>query len=56
VEYTNWAKYEPDDTDNGDEDYVILSWWKWEDTGPENIGWRWIRTALLEKENWSGEE
>ncbi len=52
VEYTNWAKDEPDDTDNGDEDYVILTWQKWTDIGPENIEWRWIRTALLEKDEW----
>ncbi|MDE0087742.1 MAG: sigma-70 family RNA polymerase sigma factor [Candidatus Poribacteria bacterium] len=52
VEYTNWAKDEPDDTNNGDEDYVILTWQKWKDVGPENIEWRWIRTALLEKDEW----
>ena len=56
VEYTNWAKFEPDDTDNGDEDYVILSWQGWEDIGPENIGWHWIRTALLEKDDMTLEE
>ena len=55
VEYTNWAKNEPDNTDNGDEDYVILTRQKWRDIGPESIGWQWIQTALLEKENWSVE-
>lgn len=56
VEYTNWAEDEPDDTDNGDEDYVILTWQGWKDIGPESIGWRWVQTTILEKENWSEEE
>lgn len=56
VEYTNWAKFEPDDTDNGDEDYVILSSQKWEDVGPKNMEWRWIKTALLEKDDLALEE
>ena len=45
VTYTNWAKYEPQDTDKGDEDYVILMGDKWMD-----IGWGFIQSALLEKE------
>lgn len=53
VEYTNWDKFEPEDTDNGDEDYVVLTSQGWKDIGEESIGWRWIRTALLEKDNWS---
>ncbi|MCY4404491.1 MAG: sigma-70 family RNA polymerase sigma factor [Candidatus Poribacteria bacterium] len=53
VEYTNWDKFEPKDTDNGDEDYVVLTSQGWKDIGEESIGWRWIRTALLEKDNWS---
>ena len=56
VKYTNWAKDEPDDTDNGDEDYVILTVHGWKDIGPESIGWQWIQTALLEKEYWSEEK
>ncbi|MCG9126775.1 sigma-70 family RNA polymerase sigma factor [Candidatus Poribacteria bacterium] len=48
-EYTNWAKHEPDDVDNGDEDYVILTGQEWEDIGPENIRWSWMQTALIEK-------
>ena len=56
VEYTNWAEGEPDDTDSGDEDYVILTVHGWKDIGPESIGWSWVQTTLLEKENWSEEE
>ncbi len=56
VEYTNWAEDEPDDSDNGDEDYVILTLQGWKDIGPESIEWRWVQTTLLEKENWSDEE
>ncbi len=56
VEYTNWAEDEPDDSDNGDEDYVILTMQGWVDIGPESIEWRWVQTTLLEKENWSDEE
>ncbi len=56
VEYTNWAEDEPDDSDNGDEDYVILTMQGWKDIGPESIEWRWVQTTLLEKENWSDEE
>lgn len=48
LEYTNWGKFEPND-DNGDEDYVVLNREKWEDIGPEHIGWRWMQTALIEK-------
>jgi len=53
VEYTNWDKFEPKDTDNGDEDYVVLTSQGWKDIGEGSIGWHWIRTALLEKDNWS---
>ena len=56
VEYTNWAEDEPDDSDNGDEDYVILTMQGWKDIGPESIEWGWVQTTLLEKENWSDEE
>ncbi len=56
VEYTNWAEDEPDDSDDGDEDYVILTMQGWKDIGPESIEWRWVQTTLLEKENWSDEE
>ena len=50
--YTNWESQEPHDTNNGDEDYVILGpSGKWEDVNPEDQRWQWwIRTALLEKE------
>ena len=49
VTYTNWAPHEPHDTDKGEEDYVM---WRggWEDIGPEQIPWRLLRTALIEKE------
>ena len=49
VTYTNWAPHEPHDTDGGEEDYVI---WQggWADTGPEQVYWRFLRTALIEKE------
>ena len=49
VTYTNWARHEPHDTDRGDEDYVI--WYhRWEDIGPDQVAWRFLRTALLEKD------
>ena len=48
--YTNWAQYEPQDTDNGDEDYVIMMGDKWIDMGPGDIRWRFIQTVLFEKE------
>jgi hypothetical protein len=50
VTYTNWAKYEPQDTDKGDEDYVILVGDKWMDIGPGDVRWGFIQSALLEKE------
>ncbi len=50
VTYTNWARHEPHDTDRGDEDYVIWQNGKWEDIGPEQVPWRLLRTALLERE------
>ena len=50
VTYTNWAMYEPHDTDKGDEDYVILFANRWVDIGPGDIRWRFIQSALLEKE------
>ena len=50
VTYTNWAKYEPQDTDKGDEDYVILMGDKWMDIGPGDVRWGFIQSALLEKE------
>ena len=48
--YTNWAQYEPQDTDNGDEDYVIMMGDKWIDMGPGDIRWRFIQTVLFEKD------
>ena len=50
VTYTNWAQYEPQDTDKGDEDYVIMMGDKWIDIGLGDIRWRFIQSALLEKE------
>ena len=50
VTYTNWMRDEPDDTDKGDEDYVILFADQWVDIGPGDIRWRFIQSALLEKE------
>ena len=49
VTYTNWAPHEPHDTNRGEEDYVM---WRggWADIGPEQIPWRLLRTALIEKE------
>lgn len=51
VTYTNWAQYEPQDTDNGDEDYVIMMGDKWMDIGHGDVRWRFIQTVLLEKED-----
>ena len=50
VTYVNWAQYEPQDADNGDEDYVIMMGDKWIDIGPGDIRWRFIQTVLFEKE------
>ena len=50
VTYTNWAMYEPQDTDKGDEDYVILFADQWVDVGPGDVQWRFIQSVLLEKE------
>lgn len=49
VTYVNWAQYEPQDTDKGDEDYVIMMGDKWIDIGPGDIRWRFIQTVLFEK-------
>ena len=49
IEYTNWGKFQPSENDNGNEDYVVLNGEKWENIGPENVGWRWMKTALIEK-------
>ena len=50
VTYTNWARDEPQDTDKGDEDYVILFADQWMDIGPADIRWRFINSVLLENE------
>ena len=55
IEYTNWGMFEPDD-DNGNEDYVVLNGEKWENIGPEDVGWRWMSTSLLEKDEWNIDE
>lgn len=47
-EYANWGEFQPDD-DNGNKDYVVLNGEKWEDIGPEDVVWRWMQTALIEK-------
>ena len=49
--YTNWKYQEPRDISNGDKDYVFLNHsGEWEDINTGNPQWRWIQTALLEKE------
>lgn len=53
VTYTNWARDEPQDTDKGDEDYVILFADRWVDIGPGDVQWRFIDSVLLEKEGMS---
>ena len=53
VTYTNWAHNEPQDTDKGDEDYVIMMGDKWMDIGHGDIRWRFIQSVLLEKEETS---
>ncbi|RKU09649.1 hypothetical protein C6503_21075 [Candidatus Poribacteria bacterium] len=51
VTYTNWAMSEPQDTDKGDEDYVILFADQWVDIGPGDVRWHFIiESVLLEKE------
>ncbi len=47
-DFANWEEFQPDD-DNGNKDYVVLNGEKWQDIGPEDIGWRWMQTALIEK-------
>ena len=48
--YTNWGFQEPHDTNNGDEDCVIMApSGKWEDVNPGDGQWRWIQTAIIEK-------
>lgn len=49
--YTNWYAQEPHDTGDGDEDYVIMGpSGKWEDVNPRSRRWRFIQTAIIEKE------
>ena len=51
VTYTNWGSYnEPEDSDKGDEDYVILLAGQWMDIGPGDHHWNFTRTAILERE------
>ena len=51
VTYTNWGFQEPDDSNNGDEDCVIMGpSGEWVDVNPADGQWRWIRTAIIEKE------
>ena len=49
--YINWGFQEPNDTNNGDEDCVIMGpSGEWVDVNPADGQWRWIRTAIIEKE------
>ena len=48
--YTNWEFQEPHDTNNEDEDWVIMGpSGKWEDINPWDGQWCWIQTAIIEK-------
>lgn len=50
VTYTNWGFQEPDDSNNGDEDCVILGpSGTWEDVNAGSPQWQGIRTAIIEK-------
>jgi hypothetical protein len=54
VTYTNWAPYEPMDTDRGEEDYVFMGHsptGEWSDVGPESGVWRAIQMAIIERDN-----
>ena len=54
ITYTNWAPYEPMDTDRGEEDYVFMGHsptGEWSDVGPESGAWMSIQMAILEKEH-----
>ena len=49
--YTNWEFQEPHDANNEREDWVIMGpSGKWEDINPWDGQWRWIQTAIIEKE------
>ena len=52
VNYTNWSKSKPNEADNIDKDYVILTWQRWKNVGQESKEWQWVQSALLEKDNW----
>ena len=51
VTYTNWAPHESKDSDWGNEDFVMIDFsGKWSDVGTDNIEWRMVRTAIIEKD------
>ena len=51
VEYTNWAKGEPQDNNSKHENYVIFNHGKWKDIGPRSLQWDSVQTALIEKKD-----
>ena len=51
VEYTNWAKGEPQDNNSKHENYVIFNYGKWKDIGPRSLQWDSVQTALIEKKD-----
>ena len=54
VTYTNWAPYEPMDTDRGEEDYTFMGHspnGEWSDVSPESGVWRSIQMAIIERDN-----
>ena len=54
VTYTNWAPYEPIDTDKDDADYVFMGHslnGKWANVGPKSVAWQFPKMAIIEKDN-----
>ena len=55
VTYTNWGPHEPQDTDWGDEDFVLIEYsGEWSDAGPESIEWGMMNMAIIEKDGFTG--
>lgn len=51
ITFTNWAPHEPQDDDWGDEDFVMMDYsGEWSDVGPNNVEWRMVRLAIIEKD------
>ena len=54
VTYTNWAPYEPIDTDEDDEaTYVFMGHslnGKWYNVGPKSAAWQFPKMAIIEKD------